>query len=112
MIEKILKEENRMNITWQDMELILANPMFRLVEEKINNEDPQLLYVVFDMGSVILNTGDPMNHIKIYDGFIEIFNSTSGETTFIKTRKVGGFVFEPPQREFEEGVLSDVGDLE
>lgn len=83
--------------------------MFSVVREKVTWDDPCKLFVFFDMGSVILDTGDPMNHIIVHDDFVEIYNNDQMETTFIRTDKINGFLFEPKK---EELTLDDLEEEE
>lgn len=83
--------------------------MFSVVKDKVTWDDPCKLFVFFDMGSVILDTGDPMNHIIVHDDFVEIYNNDQMETTFIRTDKINGFLFEPKK---EELTLDDLEEEE
>lgn len=98
-------EEIRMYFIFEDEYSYHEKHMFRKVQEQIEIETPQLLYVFFDMGSVILNTGNPSNHIIVYPEYVEIYNSESMETTVIREDKINGFVFEPIKDQHTEEVL-------
>ena len=97
-----LEEEIRMYFIFDDAHSYHEKHMFREVQEKIEREEPQLLYVFFDMGSVILNTGNPSNHIIVSHEHVEIYNNETMETTFIRCEKINGFVFEPIKEESKD----------
>lgn len=92
----------KMTVVFDSTENYYSNAMFRSVQEKVDGDDPCKLFVFFDMGSVILDTGDPRNHIIVHDAFVEIYNNDQMETTFIRTEKINGFLFEPKPVELED----------
>lgn len=70
------------------------HPMFKRATEKIEQYRGGYVYVVFGMGSVKLDIDDPLNLIRFYYDYVEIFNHENGETTLLRMDQIKGFVFE------------------
>ena len=74
--------------------VMLQSEMFPQVQREVKKYINGYIYIFFDMGSVKLDIDDPKNHIHFHREFVEIFNNSNGETTFIQSMAVKGFVFE------------------
>ena len=98
---KCVEEEcPKMTFLFEDDISYHSEHMFREVQERIDFEDdPHLLYVFFDMGSVVLDILNPSNHIIVYTDYLEVYNSEKMEHTWIKSSEIKGFVLEPNRTE-------------
>lgn len=70
------------------------NEMVTRVQSEVEKYINGYIYIFFEMGSVKLDIDDPKNYIYFHREFVEIFNNSNGETTFIQSMAVKGFVFE------------------
>ena len=87
------------------------NHMLRRIQEEIEVTSNYRLFIFFDMGSINLDIDNHLNHIHVYEDYVEIYNEENGEFTFLKTDEIKGFVFEPKTAElFLEEVDDDSDD--
>ena len=107
--ENVIEPALKMDFIFVDESSYYSEAMFREVQERINFEsDPHLLYVFFDMGSVVLDILNPANYVMVYHDFIEVFNANKLEHTWIKSSEIKGFVLEPNMTEEMEEAIDEV----
>lgn len=71
-----------------------SSRLFLQVQEVLFNDGPEVLYIVFNMGSTILDTSNQNNYVLVHADFIEVYNDDTKELTFMRNSEIKGFIFE------------------